>query len=76
MGRSAYIIDSLKSSFNRSMGREHAVLGSKVCIGSKLLAIAIKTSGCFWIDNHKYSIPFSFYHKYRNMDFCTTTHYK
>ena len=39
-------IDILKSSFNRNMGREHEVLGSEVCMGSKLLGIAIKTSGC------------------------------
>lgn len=35
VGRSAYIIDILKSSFNRNMEREHAVLGSEVCMGSK-----------------------------------------
>ena len=40
IGRSAYIIDTLKSSFNRNMGREHTVLVLK----------------CVWVVNYSVSL--------------------
>ena len=51
------------------MGRENAVLGSKVWIGSKLLVIAIKTSGCSSIGKIRYSILF-YIVKCNNLSIC------